>query len=63
MTYFLIFQLLSGDVAEMTVTEAQCRETLALAANSGGVSIKLSGGKQEIVPAWRVACVERVTAR
>ena len=34
-----------------------------LAAYAGGVSIKLSGGRQEIVPAWRVACVERVTAR
>lgn len=63
MTYVLIFQLLSGDVAEMTVTDKQCRDTLELAAGAGGVSIKLSGGKQEIVPAWRVVCVERVTAR
>ena len=59
MEWFLIFQLLSGETAEMSTTKAQCFSTIETAAAYGGIAVNLKGRERQIVPAWAVACVER----
>jgi hypothetical protein len=59
MEWMLIFQLLAGETAELTVGKAQCFSTIELAASHGGIAVNLKGRERQIVPALAVACVER----
>lgn len=60
-TFVVIFLLVTGEVAELPVTKEQCLESLEMAARSGSIIVHLSvSGRRESVPAWGVACVERL---
>ena len=59
MEWFLIFQLLGGETAELQVGKAQCFSTLETAAAYGGIAVNLKGRERQIIPALGVACVER----
>lgn len=59
-TFFLLFFLVTGEVAEMPVTKEQCQETLDTAARSNQIIVHLAvSGRVEHVPALRVVCVEK----
>jgi hypothetical protein len=58
MEWVLIFQLLSGETAELPATRAECQSTIELAAARGGVVVNIRGRERQIIRAWDVACVE-----